>query len=141
MMPKETSQIDAVFLATHKTDEIQFLDAGKQWKLNIRNHAWRPPTDIYETDDWLIVRVEIAGMQENDFEISLTGRNLTIHGIRPDLAEKRAYHQMEIHSGEFLLELEMPLPIISDQVQAVYQNGFLRVVIPKAQPRHIPINL
>jgi HSP20 family protein len=109
------------------------------WRLTTRLHAWRPPTDVYETDESIIVRVEIAGMREDDFLIELNGRFLSIRGSRQDISERRAYHQMEIRFGEFIVELELPVPIETNQVQAIYDNGLLRVTLPKAQPQHIPI--
>lgn len=116
------------------------MDTGAQnWRHHLRSHTWQPPTDVYETEEEIIVRIEIAGMDEDDFEIALNGRTLTIRGIRQDFAEKRAYHQMEIHYGEFFIEMEMPQPIITDRVQAVYTNGFLHIDLPKALSRQIPI--
>ncbi len=116
------------------------MDTGQQnWRHALRSH-WQPPIDVYETEDSLFVRIEIAGMDENDFEIALNGKTLTIRGARQDLLEKRAFYQMEIHYGEFLIELELPQPIIAEQVQAIYKNGFLRVELPKALSRQIPIN-
>ncbi|MBN1146914.1 MAG: Hsp20/alpha crystallin family protein [Anaerolineales bacterium] len=105
----------------------------------MRTPAWRPPTDVYEFEETLVVRVEIAGMREEDFSIQLNGRLLSIRGARQDVAERRAYHQMEIRFGEFSIDLELPFDVESEQVQATYSNGFLRVQLPKARPRHIPI--
>jgi len=109
------------------------------WRLSMRTPAWRPPTDVYEWEETLVVRVEIAGMREQDFAIQLNGRILTIRGTRQDLPERRAYHQMEIRFGEFNIDLELPSHVDADQVQATYSDGFLRVQLPKARSRQIPI--
>jgi HSP20 family protein len=109
------------------------------WRMITRSPAWRPPTDIFEIENTFVVRVEIAGMREEDFSIELNGRNLTVRGSRQDIPERRAFHQMEIHFGEFVIELELPHYIEADQVQAVYSDGFLRIHLPKARPRQIPI--
>jgi HSP20 family protein len=105
----------------------------------MRAPVWKPPTDIYETEDTIIVRVEIAGMQDDDFSIELSGKQLTIRGVRSDVPERRAYHQMEIRFGEFIIDLELTHPVDTKRVDAIYQNGFLRVLLPKAQPRRIPV--
>jgi len=110
-----------------------------QWRLTIRTPLWRPPTDVFETDDEIIVRVEIAGMREESFSIELDGRILSIHGTRPDSPAGRAYHQMEIRFGEFSIDLELPLVVVAQNVQAVYQNGFLVVSLPKSRPQQISI--
>jgi HSP20 family protein len=105
----------------------------------MRPPAWHPPTDLYETEGAIIARVEIAGMSDDDFSIELNGRLLTIRGIRQDIPERRAYHQMEIRFGEFSIDLELPASVDTDQVEAVYSNGILRVLLPKALPHQIPI--
>lgn len=104
-----------------------------------RTHMWRPPTDVYETEDAIVVRVEVAGMDEAEFTIILDERYLLIRGVRAESAERRAYHQMEIRFGEFATEIELPYTVVADQVEAVYKMGFLRVVLPKARPQKVRI--
>ena len=105
-----------------------------------RTYTWTPPTDVYETDDDLVVRVEVAGMHEEDFSIELKNRQLLIYGARQENPERRAYHQMEIRFGEFIIKFELPASIEVDQIQAIYSEGFLRVILPKVRPRQIPIS-
>ena len=52
------------------------------WRISSNPHTWRPPTDVYEREDSIIVRVEIAGMNEKDFAISLDQNTLVIRGVR-----------------------------------------------------------
>jgi HSP20 family protein len=112
---------------------------SRRWRLIMHTHAWRPPTDVFETDEAFVVRVEIAGMKEDDFMIELNQNTLSIHGQRSDWPERRAYHQMEIYFGEFGIEMELPQPVIASQVQADYENGFLLVTLPKERPLQIRI--
>jgi HSP20 family protein len=124
----------------HISDDFQNpITETTRWRIISRPHAWRPPTDVYETENAIIIRVEVAGMRESDFTITLVERTLTIRGVRQDVAERRAYHQMEIPFGEFNTEVELPYEIISDKVEAVYRDGFLRITLPLAQPKHIKI--
>ena len=109
------------------------------WRITSHSPTWRPPTDVYEREDSVVVRVEIAGMNENDFSITLDQNILSIRGVRPDTNERRAYHQMEINFGEFQTAVELMIPIDIEHIQAEYQNGFLWVVLPKAQPKVIKI--
>ena len=112
--------------------------------------TWRPPTDVYETDDCVVVKVEIAGMEEGDavftskFTISLSNRNLTITGVRPDpLAEAEgstlSYQQIEIRYGEFKTEVYLPWAIVENEIEATYADGFLRVDLPKAKVQKVPV--
>lgn len=110
-----------------------------RWRIPARPHVWRPPTDVYETEDAIIVRVEVAGTREDDFSVHLTDRSLIIRGTRQDTQERRSYHQMEIPFGEFSTEIDLPIPVVTDQIEAVYRDGFLRVVLPKARPHQIKV--
>lgn len=110
------------------------------WRLNIKSNAWHPPTDLFETDDNLIVSVEIPGMDKNNFSISYEKNILSISGIRVPPKGKRGYHQMEIKYGEFCSQIKIPLVIDIDNIEAVYQDGFLNIKLPKSKPTHIDIN-
>lgn len=121
-------------------DEPPFLITGvTSWRLNVRPHVWRPPTDIYETEDKYVVRVEIAGMGESEFSVTVDNNTLAIRGVRSDTHERRAFQQMEINFGEFAVEVEFPNAIDVEHVDAQYHDGFLTVDLLKAQPKQILI--
>jgi len=103
--------------------------------------VWRPPTDVYETDDSAVVLVEIAGLTEGDYEVMLIGRQLIITGERRDPAEKLAYQQMEIRYGKFRTQVLLPWALDVTGQTAAYANGFLRVVLRKAQARRVSIRV
>ncbi len=122
------------------SDETLHSPGGHAWRLTTRPHVWRPATDVYEMQDRFLVRIEIAGMRQADFNISMEQSTLTISGVRPDEPERKAYHQMEIPFGEFYTEIEFPAtPIQLDAIEAEYQDGFLRITLPKARPTQIKI--
>jgi len=106
-----------------------------------RGSVWHPPTDVYETNDSVVIIVEVAGLKEGDYEITLTNRTLTVEGRRRDPADKLAYHQMEIHYGEFRTQVYLPWTLqgAEEGVEATYEDGFLRVVLRKARPRRVPV--
>ena len=121
-------------------EEVQYPGStSSSWRVTLRSHVWRPPTDVYETKDSVVVRVEVAGMREEDFSISLSGKDLVIRGHRPDITERRAYQQMEIIFGEFMSEVELPCDVDAEQVKADYKIGFLRLEMPKTFPQKIII--
>src|SRR5512142_126632 len=60
-----------------------------------RPRTWRPPTDVYETDTAVIVKIEIAGMNPEDIQISIVDRVLSVHGARQDTDAKLSYHCLE----------------------------------------------
>jgi len=131
---------DPLNLDLYFLDEVQSSGStSSSWRVTLRSHVWRPPTDVYETKDVVVVRVEVAGMREEDFSISLSGKNLVIRGVRTDIPERRAYHQMEIVFGEFMSEVELPCNVYAEQAKAEYKMGFLRLELPKTYPQKIQI--
>jgi HSP20 family protein len=112
---------------------------GQRW-ISARQHkTWRPPTDVFETDDCVVVKVEVAGMDEDDFVVSLDGRRLVISGVRRDPAAKLGYQQMEIQYGHFETDVHLSRAVEEDKIEATYRSGFLGVRLPKAKPRHVPV--
>ena len=109
------------------------------WQVQVRAGVWSPPTDVYETESAYVVRVEVAGMREEDFEITAENNFLMISGSRPDVPERRAYQQMEIRFGKFETVVGMPGPVDLDASRADYSEGFLTVTLPKAKPSQIAI--
>jgi HSP20 family protein len=105
----------------------------------VTQSIWSPPTDVYETEKEYIVRVEIAGMREADFEVIFENGFLFISGVRPDVSERRAYHQMEIRFGKFSTSIAVPGPVDLDRSEAKYEAGFMTVVLSKAKPKEIKI--
>ncbi len=105
----------------------------------VRSSVWSPPTDIYETEASFIVRVEVAGMKDDDFEVAIENNVLMISGNRSDLNQRRAYLQMEIRFGKFEIAVEIPVPVEIERSVAEYKDGFLVVQLPKASPKHIEV--
>jgi HSP20 family protein len=94
-------------------------------------HAWRPPTDLYETEEAFIARIEISGMKKGHLSVAIADRLLTVSGVRADSGPRGAYHQMEIQYGDFRTQLRLPANVDEDKVEASYTDGFLNVVMPK----------
>jgi len=109
------------------------------WQVQVRAGVWSPPTDVYETEKNYVVRVEIAGMREEDFEITVENNFLAISGSRSDVPERRAYQQMEIRFGKFETVVGMPGPLDIESSSAEYKEGFLTVTLPKAKPNQIEV--
>lgn len=99
-------------------------------------NVWRPPTDMYETAEVFVVRVEVAGMREEDFEVAIEDNILLISGSRPTLNERCAYYQMEIRSGKFEIAVEIPAPVQVEKSVAEYKDGFLMITLPKTNQDH-----
>ncbi len=129
-------------------DPPQFDDANhlkfnariEHWHISAKPHAWSPPTDLIETDENFIVRVEIAGMNVKDFTLNFQNSILTVIGTRWESYPDCAFHQMEISSGDFFTSVDIPSPIEENNITAVYENGFLHITLPKAKTHKIKVN-
>ena len=107
-----------------------------------RPRLWRPPTDVYETDDAVIVKIEIAGMNPDDFRIAFVERVLTVSGVRQDVDSKLSFHCLEIPYGEFRTEVFLGGTYLADNIAARYENGFLYITLPKSkQEPRIPVRV
>lgn len=105
---------------------------SRQWTVTAyRDQTWRPPTDVYETSDTYVVKVEIAGMRDNDFNVTYVDQVLCVTGTRRDCDAKLGYHQMEVSYGDFRAEVELQVPVDAAGIEAIYHNGFLVVTLPK----------
>jgi HSP20 family protein len=120
------------------------FEYSKSGMFNLRftNQAkyYRPPVDVIETETGFVLRIEIAGMKKEDFEIKFDKNIISITGVRRDPIRNNTFHQMEIHFGEFQIEVIINQAINPDSIAAEYQNGFLEVMLKKAEIIDIPIN-
>ncbi len=114
---------------------------GLEWMLSPHRRVFRPPFDIFETEEHIVVKVEIAGMREEDFRISLDGNMLHIGGTRGDSGGKLAYQRMEISYGDFRLDVRLPHLVDQSEIDASYDGGFLSVYVPRRpHRRRIPVS-
>jgi len=120
-------------------------DALRQQSILNRSTTWRPPADILESLEWYTVCVELAGMYEEEIEVTLYEDALIISGERRTVQENQEnvyYHEAQIRYGPFRVEVFIPSPVKREGVTARYENGFLWVDLPKAldgKPEHAPM--
>lgn len=93
---------------------------------------WRPPTDIYEKPDEIIIVIELAGVREDDMLVTLFSDLLVVEGKRePPVTEMSACHQLGIKYGDFKAEIDIHAPVDHDNVKAEYKNGLLKITLLK----------
>src|SRR5258706_8146330 len=92
----------------HLPERRRVIIEAISWQVRAQSHVWSPPTDLYETEAAYVVRVEIAGMRRRDFSITLENNFLSISATRPDIPQRRAYHQMEVRFREFSTVIALP---------------------------------
>jgi HSP20 family protein len=110
-----------------------------------RFSVWRPPADILESAELFTIRVELAGMREDDMEVTLYKDALVITGERQSSQKSQgnvSYHEAQIRYGPFRVEIFIPAPVKREAVTALYEDGFLQVDLPKAlesEPQNVSI--
>ncbi len=110
-----------------------------------RSSTWRPLADIREAAEYIMVTVELAGMKEEEIEVTLYENALVISGERRHEGDKQEdlyYREAQIRYGPFRVEVLLSVPIERDAATARYENGFLWVTLPKAsvsEPEQIHI--
>jgi len=101
--------------------------------------AWRPPIDVFETADTVEITVEIAGLDREEIELVVDGELLSLRGQRVDstVCDHRSFHEAHIHYGAFAADVFIPVPVDGDGAEATYENGFLRIKLPRTKGRKI----
>ena len=111
------------------------LGDGQQFDLSM---------DIYETPDAYEIEAALPGVKPEDVDITLNNNVLTIRGETRMEEEKedRNYHLRERRVGAFVRSITLPSSINSDAIEAHYDNGVLKLRLPKAEeakPKHIQV--
>jgi HSP20 family protein len=97
---------------------------------------WLPAIEIQETGANLIVKVEVPGMQPEDLDIHLSADRLEIAGEHAEEAtgETTGTYHSELHYGKFHRVVTLPVKIEHEAAKATFENGVLRLTMPKQEP-------
>ncbi|MGC8719420.1 MAG: Hsp20/alpha crystallin family protein [Thermodesulforhabdaceae bacterium] len=103
-----------------------------------------PAFDVSETDEHIIVKADLPGVDVKDIDISIVGNVLTVKGEKKQEKEEKneSYHRIERSYGSFSRSISLPAEVNPEAVEAVYKDGVLKLTIPKAEkskPKKIEI--
>ena len=95
---------------------------------------WRPAADVCETPTSYSVVLDVAGMDDDGFDVQLYEDALVIEGERHvDAGEAGGfYHAAELRQGKFHVEITLPVDVDQERVKVAYERGILRIDLPKA---------
>jgi HSP20 family protein len=101
--------------------------------------------DIYDNDDKVVIKADLPGLSKDDITIDLNNRVLTVQGERSveNEVKEEKYYRRERNYGKFCRAFNMPAEVDSDQIQAEFKDGVLKIDIPKPkeqQPKQITIH-
>ena len=109
-----------------------------------RQAPWMPAMDVYETDEKVVVTVELPGIAAGDVEVSVEDSTLAVSGTREFASEvtEESYHRIERRYGSFSRAVSLPPQVDTGKVDARFEDGVLSIELPKvekAKPKKIQI--
>ena len=116
-----SGMLDRFFQETVQTAQRQFI----------------PAVDVAEDEKSYEIYVAVPGVKKSDFKIDLTEGRLTISGERKseDKKEGKNFHSIETQYGAFKRSFYVPDDVNAESVDAVYENGVLRLTLPKKEKK------
>ncbi|MEJ5300018.1 MAG: Hsp20/alpha crystallin family protein [Thermodesulforhabdaceae bacterium] len=130
---------------------MSFWDAIDRWFEDLKlpeffekEHFIVPAFDVSETEEHIIVKADLPGVDVKDLDISIVGNVLTVKGEKKQEKEEKneSYHRIERSYGSFSRSITLPAEVNPEAVEAVYRDGVLKLTIPKAEkskPKKIEI--
>ena len=108
---------------------------GKDWEEPLSTTTYVPSVDIFETDNEVVVKAEMPGMNTSDTDVRLENNVLTLKGERhfEKDAKEENYHRIEREYGTFTRSFALPRTVNGDKVSAEYRDGILKIVLPKKE--------
>lgn len=99
--------------------------------------TWVPPADVLETPDGYVLEVEIPGVDRDEVVVQVQGDEVVVRGERrPDEKSRpESFHRLERRYGPFARGFRFPDEIDGDRIRAEFEDGLLRLEVPRAQPR------
>ena len=109
-----------------------FKDVGKDHFLSLKNEFY-PKVSIIETGKDYKMQVELPGMTEKDFEVSMEDGVLEISGEKKHFNEDKNshYHIQEMQTGKFQRQFHLPKGVNSKGIKAQFENGLLSLTLQK----------
>ncbi|GAA5040729.1 heat-shock protein [Marivirga lumbricoides] len=107
--------------------------------VNKQVQSFSPQVDVAESKDEFELSVAVPGMKKSDFKIDITDGRLVISGERKfeEKKEEKNFHSVETHYGSFQRSFYLPENIKEDKVEASYEDGILKLVIPKEEKKEL----
>ncbi|MFZ5953783.1 MAG: Hsp20/alpha crystallin family protein [Candidatus Dependentiae bacterium] len=102
-----------------------------------KQNGWDLAADVSEDDKSVTVEMHVPGVDVDKLDVHVEGNHLYVHGSREEKEEKKDKHffKKEIRRGSFERIISLPCPVESENIQATFENGVLKIVLPKEQPR------
>lgn len=96
-----------------------------------------PPVDMYETTDAVVIETPMPGVDPDTLEIAINNGVLTIKGTseRKTEVDDKNYYRKEVRTGSIFRQIALPARVEEGNTQASFENGVLKITLPKAEER------
>jgi HSP20 family protein len=123
-----------------------FQDYGRGQDELTATSSFVPAVDVYEDEHKVTLKLEVPGISEDDLDIRLENNTLTVRGERKFEEEEKEenFHRIERRYGSFARSFTLPNTLDTENVQAKYEDGVLRIELAKraeAKPKQIKVNI
>ncbi|NVJ85944.1 MAG: Hsp20/alpha crystallin family protein [Algoriphagus sp.] len=127
------NQLDPLFSADFGGLFERFFNES----LENETRKFSPAVDISEDDAQFEIQLAVPGMKKQDFHVDLTEGRLTISGERKieEKKEGKNFHSLETQYGSFSRAFYVPDNVNPDKIEAVYEDGILKIFLPKAEKK------
>jgi HSP20 family protein len=98
---------------------------------------WVPPMDLVETEDHLVLKADLPGLERDDVNLEVKDGVLTVSGERKAEQEERTdgFYRVERAFGGFSRSMSLPENVDAERISASFDKGVLEVRIPKPEER------
>jgi HSP20 family protein len=106
--------------------------------------VWMPSMDVYETEDKIVAKLELPGIDPDKVDVSVEDSTLTVSGSREfsDEVREENYHRVERRYGSFTRAITLPHTADTERVNASFDKGVLTIEVAKAEkakPKRIQV--
>jgi HSP20 family protein len=137
---------DVLALQNRMNSLFQDFSRGQNEADTLAAAAFAPPVDVYEDEHKVVLKLEVPGMKQEDFDIRVENNTLTVSGERKFEKEEKEenFHRIERRYGSFYRAFTVPNSVNTENVKATYDAGVLKIELEKraeAKPKQIKVGV
>ena len=125
-------------------EAVEAARTSDYFGLSTTSRGTSPSINLFQDGDNTVLMAEVPGVKKDQIQVQIKDNLITVSGERKtDYPEKASVHRVERRGFKFNRTMRLPVKVAVDQVKADFENGILKVVMPRAEsdrPKMIDIN-
>lgn len=103
--------------------------------MNVPHTTWVPAANVKETSTEYFVELAVPGMIKDDFSVKVEDDTLIIEAKKEEEKneENERFTRKEFRTSSFVRSFRLPKMVQTEKIDAKYDNGILKVVLPKME--------